>query len=228
MRSKLSTTQQAVTRRGLPIVKGRKHINHGNWKLVYADFVTVLMAFFIVVWIMLFDLISEREKLDLTCLKPLNEALQKQILEDRTLNKGKNALVVDYSVEGLRVTLLDTQKPMFQTGAAILSEFAKNQFSKIASVVEMCPTHKLKIEGYTDASPYAGGITGYGNWELSTERANAARRELLAQKVAADRIVQVIGYGDSVPSMPEDPTNPLNRRISITVLPPTVRNQVAN
>ena len=228
MRSKLSTTQQAVTRRGLPIVKGRKHITHGNWKLVYADFVTVLMAFFIVVWIMLFDLISEREKLDLTCLKPLNEALQKQILEDRTLNKGKNALVVDYSVEGLRVTLLDTQKPMFQTGAAILSEFAKNQFSKIASVVEMCPTHKLKIEGYTDASPYAGGITGYGNWELSTERANAARRELLAQKVAADRIVQVIGYGDSVPSMPEDPTNPLNRRISITVLPPTVKNQVAN
>lgn len=109
---------------------------------------------------------------------------------------------------------------MFQTGGAVLSEFAKEQFSKIASVVDMCPTHKLKIEGYTDATPYAGGVMGYGNWELSAERANAARRELLSQKVASDRIAQVIGYGDSVPSMPEDPTNPLNRRISITVLPP--------
>jgi chemotaxis protein MotB len=220
MKSKLSSSQPVQSRRGLPAAKGKKHVPHGNWKLVYADFVTVLMAFFIVVWIMLFDLVSERDKLDLTCLKPLNEALQKQIDDDKALNKGKNPLVVDYSIEGLRVTLLDTQKPMFQTGGAVLSEFAKEQFSKIASVVDMCPTHKLKIEGYTDATPYAGGVMGYGNWELSAERANAARRELLSQKVASDRIAQVIGYGDSVPSMPEDPTNPLNRRISITVLPP--------
>ena len=209
-----------MTRRGFSSSHGKKHVPHGNWKLVYADFVTVLMAFFIVVWIMLFDLVSERDKLDTSCLKPLASELQRQIEADRALSKGKNPLVVDYSVEGLRVTLLDTQKPMFQTGGAILSEFAKEQFSKIASVVDMCPTHKLKIEGYTDATPYSGGVLGYGNWELSTERANAARRELLSQKVASDRIAQVIGYGDSVPSMPDEPTNPLNRRISITVLPP--------
>ena len=64
-------------------------------------------------------------------------------------------------------------------------------------------------------------ITGYGNWELSAERANAARRELLSKEVKPERISQVIGYGDSRPSLPNDPTNALNRRISITVLPAT-------
>lgn len=198
-------------------------MSHGNWKLVYADFVTVLMAFFIVVWIMLFDLISEREKLDVSCLKPLAEGLQQQINDDKTFKSGRSPLQVEYSIEGLRVTLLDTQDAMFQRGGSTLSEFAKKQFAKIGSVVDMCPTHKLKIEGYTDATPYAGGVTGYGNWELSSERANAARRELLAQNVTVDRIAQVIGYGDSVPSLPDDPTNALNRRISITVLPPKVK-----
>lgn len=220
MLAKSNSNKTIRTGRGVHSLKVKKNVPHGNWKLVYADFVTVLMAFFIVVWIMLFDLVSERDKLDTSCLKPLATELQRQIEADRALSKGKNPLVVDYSVEGLRVTLLDTQKPMFQTGGAVLSEFAKAQFSKIASVVEMCPTHKLKIEGYTDATPYSGGGLGYGNWELSTERANAARRELLAQKVELNRIAQVIGYGDSVPSMPEEPTNPINRRISITVLPP--------
>ena len=210
----------AVVRRGRPPKKARRHAAHGNWKLVYADFVTVLMAFFIVVWILLFDLVSEREKFDKTCLDLLNTALQKQINDDQMLQSGTNPLQVEYSQEGLRVTLLDTREPMFQRGGTALSDFAKKQFQKIASVVDMCPTHKLKIEGYTDSMPYAGGAVGYGNWELSGERANAARRELIAQKVAFDRIAQVIGYGDSVPTLPDDPTNAINRRISITILPP--------
>lgn len=208
-----------------------KSAPHGTWKLVYADFVTVMMAFFIVVWIMLFDLVSEREKLDVSCLKPLASALSEQI--DASTRRGeKNAIQVEYSIEGLRLTLLDINGPMFQSGSARLSEFAKQQFSKIALVTNICPTHKLKIEGYTDAQPFAGGIAGYSNWELSTERANAARRELVAQNVTPDRISQVIGYGDSMPSLPADPKNALNRRISITVLPPRVAvnsvNDMAN
>jgi chemotaxis protein MotB len=108
-----------------------------------------------------------------------------------------------------------------------LSDFAKKQFQKIAAVANKCPTHKLKIEGYTDAEPYGGGGTvGYSNWELSAERANSARRELILEKVPTERISQVIGYGDSVPSMPQDPINPLNRRISITIIPPKIGGQV--
>jgi chemotaxis protein MotB len=179
------------------------------------------MAFFIVVWILLFYLVSERDKFDKTCLDRLNAELQKQINEDLVLQSGTNPLQIEYSQEGLRITLLDTREPMFQRGGTTLSDFAKKQFQKIASVVDTCPaTHKLKIEGYTDSMPYMGGALGYGNWELSGERANAARRELVAQKVSIDRIAQVIGYGDSVPTLPEDPTNAINRRISITILPP--------
>ena len=163
---------------------------------------------------------SERDKVDTTCLVRLDKALQKQISEDQVLQSGTNPLQVEFSLEGLRVTLLDTREPMFQRGGTTLSDFAKKQFQKIASVVDECPTHKLKIEGYTDSMPYAGGAVGYGNWELSGERANAARRELVAQKVSIDRISQVIGYGDSVPTLPDDPTNAVNRRISITILPP--------
>ena len=221
---KPAVSSKVIERRGRKPTRLKHNLSHGNWKLVYADFVTVLMAFFIVVWIMLFDLVSEREKLDISCLKPLAEGLQQQIRDDKSFKSGRAPLQIEYSIEGLRVTLLDTQEPMFQKGSSILSEFAKKQFAKIASVVDTCPSHKLKIEGYTDSMPYAGGVTGYGNWELSTERANAARRELLAQQVESNRIAQVIGYGDSVPSLPNDPTNALNRRISITVLPPTIRN----
>jgi chemotaxis protein MotB len=217
----MATTKiEPVVRRARASKRVRRSVSHGNWKLVYADFVTVLMAFFIVVWILLFDLVSEREKFDKTCLTPLNAALQKQINEDQVLQSGNNPLQVEYSEEGLKVTLLDTREPMFQRGGTSLSDFAKKQFQKIASVVDMCPTHKLKIEGYTDSTPYSGGATGYGNWELSGERANAARRELVAQNVSIDRIAQVIGYGDSVPTLPDDPTNAVNRRISITILPP--------
>jgi flagellar motor protein MotB len=220
MKPQLSAVVPTLKRHRVTQRKTKKHMSLGNWKLVYADFVTVLMAFFIVVWILLFDRISERDKLDTSCLQPLATELQRQLSSDMQGTQAQSFMQVEYSVEGLRLTLLDTQKPMFQTGRAEMSDFARDKFSKIASVVNLCPNHQLKIEGYTDSTGYAAGATGYGNWELSTERANSARRELLAQKVAPQRIAQVIGYGDSKPSIPADPSNPLNRRISITVLPP--------
>lgn len=217
-KSKLSQSVQEQRRRPAPSRKNPES-SHGTWKLVYADFVTVLMAFFLVVWIILFEKVSKIPERDMACINQLAENLQSQIDEDKQLKKGKSPIQIDLQYDGLRLTLLDNNQPMFQTGQAVLSDFAKNQFSKIASAVNICPKNRLRIEGYTDASKYAGGATGYGNWELSTERANSARRELLARQVASERISQVIGYGDSVPSMPDDPANPLNRRISITVLP---------
>jgi flagellar motor protein MotB len=205
----------------------KKHVVHGSWKLVYADFVTVLMAFFIVVWVMLFDNISKRERIDTSCIEPVANELKALIAGDAGLQAGKPPFDIDYSTDGLRITLKDAGEPLFQRGGTVLSDFAKKQFQKIAAVANKCPTHKLKIEGYTDAEPYGGGGTvGYSNWELSAERANSARRELILEKVPVERISQVIGYGDSVPSMPQDPINPLNRRISITIIPPKIKGEV--
>ena len=196
-----------------------RHATHGNWKLVYADFVTVLMAFFIVAWIITFDKLSKIPQRDMSCITAMAADLKKQIEADSRLTRGKIPIDIELLPEGLRLTLLDNNQPMFQTGQAVLSAFAKEQFSKIAAAVNLCEANPLMIEGYTDATPYGGGVTGYGNWELSAERANAARRELLSKAVKSGRISQVIGYGDSRPSLPDDPTNALNRRISITVLP---------
>lgn len=219
-------TKAASTRRNPFRKKHKKEAQHGSWKLVYADFVTVLMAFFIVVWVMLFDNISKRERIDTSCIEPVAKELKELIAGDAGLQSAKPPFDIDYSTEGLRITLKDAGEPLFQRGGTTLSDFAKKQFQKIAAVANKCPTHKLKIEGYTDAEPYGGGIAGYGNWELSAERANSARRELVLEKVPIERISQVIGYGDSVPSMPQDPTNPLNRRISITIIPPKIGGEV--
>ena len=218
-------TKPVVSRR---VFKKRikKVIHHGAWKLVYADFVTVLMAFFIVVWVMLFDNISKRERIDTSCIEPVANELKALIESDAGLQSGKMPFDIDYSSDGLRITLKDAGDPLFQRGGTVLSDFAKKQFQKIASVANKCPTHKLKIEGYTDAEPYGGGAKGYSNWELSAERANSARRELIAETVPIERIAQVSGYGDSVPSMPADPTKPLNRRISITIIPPKIAGEV--
>jgi len=219
-------TKAASTRRNPFRKKHKKEVQHGSWKLVYADFVTVLMAFFIVVWVMLFDNISKRERIDTSCIEPVAKELKELIAGDAGLQSAKPPFDIDYSTDGLRITLKDAGEPLFQRGGTTLSDFAKKQFQKIAAVANKCPTHKLKIEGYTDAEPYGGGIAGYGNWELSAERANSARRELVLEKVPIERISQVIGYGDSVPSMPQDPTNPLNRRISITIIPPKIGGEV--
>lgn len=207
------------TRRRRATKRIKRDLGHGNWKLVYADFMTVLMAFFLVTWILLWDLVSKRPEIDMACIQRMAADLHRQIDEDKALRKGAVPILIDLQPDSLRLTLLDNNQPMFQTGGAVLSGFAKEQFGKIASAVNMCPGNPLRIEGYTDATPYAGGALGYGNWELSAERANAARRELLSKEVDIKRIAQVLGYGDSVPSLPNDPTNPLNRRISITVLP---------
>jgi flagellar motor protein MotB len=209
----------ASQRRPTPVKRRRHEDTHGTWKLVYADFVTVLMAFFIVAWILTFDKLSKIPQRDMSCITAMAADLKKQIEADVRLSRGKIPIEIELLHDGLRLTLLDNNQPMFQTGQAVLSVFAKEQFSKIAAAVNLCKANSLMIEGYTDATPYGGGVTGYGNWELSTERANAARRELLSKAVAPERISQVIGYGDSRPSLPDQPTSALNRRISITVLP---------
>lgn len=198
----------------------------GRWKLVYADFVTVLMAFFIVSWIMLFNLISKEKKLDRTCTNQIAALVRRQVGSDPRTIVGKEPIQIlnDYTVEGVRFTLVDATSAMFRSGQAVISEFAKTHFDTVAAAIQQCKgDHKLRIEGYTDATRFAGGDLGYGNWELSAERANAARRELLLRGIDPKQISEVVGYGDSRPAKPENPNDAQNRRVSITVIAPVVR-----
>lgn len=207
-------------------VKESDEAHTGRWKLVYADFVTVLMAFFIVSWIMLFNLISKEKKVDRTCTNEIAADVRKKIQSDPSITAGKEPIQVlnDYTVEGVRFTLVDTTAAMFQSGRAVISEFAKDHFNTVADAIQKCGgDYKLRIEGYTDATRFAGGDLGYGNWELSAERANSARRELLLRGIDPKQISEVVGYGDSRPVTPNDPNGAQNRRVSITVIAPVTR-----
>lgn len=197
---------------------------HGRWKLVYADFVTVLMAFFIVVWIFVFDLLSkERVEYDTKCTLSIGREVEGKFLKELGADKSLWPIEVDYSgfVQGTRFTLLDVVEPMFDRGSARLSQYAAPHLDTIAESVKKCPSLKISIEGYTDSSQYVGGDSAvYGNWELSVDRASTARRELLARGIDSSRIDYVRGFGDSRPALQDDPLNSRNRRISITVLAP--------
>lgn len=196
----------------------------GRWKLVYADFITVLMAFFIVTWILTYDKLSkEKFEFDRSCTNEIANLVRSSLASNPAFSGGKMPIEVanDFLVPGVRFTLVDSLKPMFESGSSRLSSFAEPHLDTIAAAVSQCPSnHKLRIEGYTDATPYAGGDLSYGNWELSAERANTARRELLKRGIDTDQIAEVTGYGDSRPALRDDPRNPLNRRVSITLLAP--------
>jgi chemotaxis protein MotB len=219
---KKSTPGSAVRR---PVAHGvRSSHSHsgGRWKLVYADFVTVLMAFFIVAWIFVFDKLSrERVEFDTRCTLRIGKQVEEKFLSDLGPDSSRWPIEVDYSglVQGTRFTLQDVVEPMFERGSARLSKYAAPHLDTVAESINQCPGLKVSIEGYTDSSQYAGGDSAvYGNWELSVDRASTARRELLARGIDSSRIDYVRGFGDSRPALREDPLNARNRRISITVL----------
>jgi chemotaxis protein MotB len=219
LKSNKSGKEEPAVRRSASKTSHVRKGNLGGWKLVYADFMTVLMAFFLVVWVLLWDKVSKIPERDMTCIEGMAENLKGQIAQDRSLARGGIPIDIELLPDGLRLTLLDNNQPMFERGRADLSTFARTQFQKIASAVNLCPENKIVIEGYTDAMPFASGLAGYSNWELSADRANAARRELIIQQVEDTRIESVTGYAGTRPSITDDPNSPLNRRISITVVP---------
>ncbi len=126
-------------------------------------------------------------------------------------------LMVDETPEGLRIQLVDQDKrPMFALGSAELLDPAKKLLAVIAQVVQRLP-NQVTITGHTDAIPYPGGRR-YTNWELSADRANSSRRELIAEGISEARFARVSGVADRDPLVPEDPSAPRNRRISIVLL----------
>jgi chemotaxis protein MotB len=154
----------------------------------------------------------ERKQLD-ALMQDLKEAINKS----QALQPFKDQLLLDITPEGLRIQILDAQnRPMFDLGSARLKPYTNELLKEVTTYLRSVP-NKLSITGHTDTTPYAG-ITGYTNWDLSTDRANAARRSLEAAGLETERISRVVGLASSVLFDRENPRSPVNRRISIVVM----------
>ncbi|MEP7205417.1 MAG: flagellar motor protein MotB [Casimicrobiaceae bacterium] len=253
----------------------------GAWKIAYADFVTAMMAFFLLMWLLgstskgdlqgiaeyfktplkvalaggsgsgdsssvikgggtdltrsngqrkqgdlptekrvinLKAAEAERQRLDVQALKQLKARVEAAIEANAALSPFKKQLRVDLTADGLRIQIVDEQnRPMFDSGKAVVKDYTREILREIATLVNSVP-NRISLGGHTDAAPFAGGERGYSNWELSSDRANASRRELIAGGIAEDKLIRVVGLGPSVPLDRQNPAGPINRRISIVIL----------
>jgi chemotaxis protein MotB len=263
------------------VVRKRKRGRHGHhggaWKVAYADFVTAMMAFFMVMWLVatmpqeklggiadyfknpsavegrsaamapgqngpggagdapikMFDHVRNppgagptvdpdaaqraADERDRKRLEALKQALEEAIASSQALAPFKDQLLIDITPEGLRIQIVDAHnRPMFDLGSPTLKDYTSTILSELATYFNQVE-NRVAISGHTDTTPYAAR-NGYSNWELSAERANAARRALVAGGMAEDKLSRVVGLSSSVPFDKTDPANPVNRRISIVVL----------
>lgn len=154
----------------------------------------------------------EKERLD-----SLREELENLIGNHQALEPFKDQLLLDITSEGLRIQIVDKEnRPMFDSGSAVLKDYTRAILREIVKVIDAVP-NRISISGHTDQTPFGGG-NGYSNWELSADRANAARRELVAGGLEEDKIGRVVGLSSSVLFDTANPYNPINRRISIIVM----------
>jgi len=230
-----------------PIIIVKKKAGHGGhhggaWKVAYADFVTAMMALFIVLWLLnsskqiqvavggyFKDPTGTAKKVgsnlsgsgqNFTVTKDnlplLKDELQKAVRQMDNFEKLKGQIAMTITAEGLRIDLMETASgTFFETGKALPTDNGEELLSMLAQELGKMP-NKIAIEGHTDSKPY-NGPGDYGNWELSTDRANAARRIMQARGLASNQVVQVRGYADQRLRTPADPLDPSNRRISVIV-----------
>ncbi len=150
-------------------------------------------------------------------LMELMQSIQQQINESDKLKEFKDQLLLDITDEGLRIQIVDKSKrPMFDSGKSELKFYSEAILFELASTIARVP-NKLSVTGHTDAQPFAIGDE-YSNWELSADRANAARRALVEGGVSADQVSRVVGLASSVLLDEADPLSPANRRIAIIIL----------
>ena len=267
------------------IVKRMKKGGHGHhggaWKIAYADFVTAMMAFFLLMWLLgstakgdlngiaeyfktpmkvamqggsgsgdsssviqgggkdltRKDGQSQKntesmekqtvrvkitkvnfEKQEMQKLQGLKEKLEKAIETNPMLQQFKKQILIDITTEGLRIQIVDEKnRPMFDLGGAHLKSYTTQILHEIGRILNEVP-NRISLSGHTDATPYSSGEKGYSNWELSADRANASRRELLSGGMAEGKILRVVGLSSAVMLDNNDPLNPINRRISLIVL----------
>jgi chemotaxis protein MotB len=226
------------------IVKKIVHAGHhgGAWKVAYADFVTAMMALFIVLWLTSSSEpvkkavagyfndpsgrrgqsgtgqsgITENLGIGRDDMSKLKEKLEASIRASPEVAKLKDQVQMTVTGEGLRIELLEsTLNSFFETGNAQPTSSGEEMLQLLAAQLGKLP-NRLSVEGHTDSSPYISA-TGYSNWELSSDRANAARKLIQQFGVRADQVADVRGYADQRLRKPADPTSASNRRVSIVV-----------
>ena len=263
------------------IKKGGGGHHGGAWKIAYADFVTAMMAFFLLMWLLgsttacnlkgiaeyfqtplkialmggqgtgdsssiikgggqdltrasgqvkygdievkqkkinLKDAKAALEQQEEEKLKALKSTLEKAIDSNPELKKFKDQLLIDITSEGLRIQIVDAKnRPMFDLGSTVLQPYTKAILDEIGKTLNGVP-NRISLSGHTDATPYSGGDKSYSNWELSADRANASRRELIKGGMDGSKMLRVVGLASAVPIDKDNPYNPINRRISIIVM----------
>jgi chemotaxis protein MotB len=230
-----------------PIIIKRKGGGHGGhhggaWKVAYADFVTAMMALFIVLWLMNSSkqiqeavggyfkdptgtskkvgnaLLGAADNFTVTKdnMEKIKAELQKTIRRTVNFQKLKDSISMTITPEGLRIELMETAAgTFFQSGVATPTDAGKELLVKLAQELGKLP-NTVSIEGHTDSKPFAGR-GAYSNWELSTDRANAARRLMQDNGLGSQQVTQVRGYADQRLRKPDQPEDPSNRRISLIV-----------
>jgi chemotaxis protein MotB len=225
--------------------KGGHGGHHGGaWKVAYADFVTAMMSLFIVLWLLnsskqvqeavggyfrdpngtaskkgtvnvgtgpgeIFVLTKDN-------MPKLKDQLEQKIQQMQDFEKIKNHIEMTVTAEGLRIELMESASgTFFDTGSSELNDDGRELLIALAQELGKLP-NKLSIEGHTDSKPYVTSDR-YSNWELSADRANAARRLMQANGIRADQVSQVRGFADQRLRKPDNPFDPSNRRITLIV-----------
>ena len=272
-------TQQPIVVK--KIKKGGGGAHGGAWKIAYADFVTAMMAFFLLMWLLgsttqgdlkgiadyfntplkvamaggsgsgdsssiiqgggedltrahgqvkKGDIEADKRTINLQALKADFEKAEKEKLQglktdleamiDATpaLKQFKSQLLLDLTTEGLRIQIVDEKnRPMFDSASSELKPYTRDILRGIGKALNKVE-NRISLSGHTDATPYAGGDKGFGNWELSTNRANASRREMVAGGMDDAKVMRVVGLASTVLYDKNDPLSPINRRIGIIVM----------
>jgi len=280
-------SQRPIVIKRIKKVAGGHH--GGAWKIAYADFVTAMMAFFLLMWLLgsasqgdlegiseyfrtplkvaflggsnvgdtssiikgggtdmtrstgqvkkgetsadkaFIDLDAaqkERERIEMMRFNILKDKIEQAIEANPFLIKFKTQLLLDITTDGLRIQIVDEKnRPMFASGSAELQPYTKTILREIGRMLNDVP-NKISLSGHTDATPFPSGDKGYSNWELSADRANASRRELIVGGMAAGKVLRVVGLSSAVLFDSDDPFNPINRRISIIVMNEKAENAI--
>jgi chemotaxis protein MotB len=247
----------------------------GGWKIAYADFMTAMMAFFLVMWLLSSSSPKQREGIaehfrmplmvalsggeksstsvsvipgggmdpstraagevrqadaeeeaDADRLASMKERLDKLIESSPIFKQFRSQILIDITTEGLRLQIVDSEnRPMFDLASARLVPHMRAILRELAPALHELP-NRITLSGHTDAIVYSNGDRSYGNWELSADRANASRRELVIGGMEEGKVLRVVGLADSMHIDRANPRNPINRRISIILLNRRTQQQI--